>query len=78
MIKKLNDTEFTNTISSNQTQKLFRTLVERFPDDGKITILEKVVLMTPETIHLNSFMYEPIIDLSDKHPRNLYSGLKSI
>jgi len=26
-----------------------------------------VVLMTPENIHLNSFMYEPIIDMSDEH-----------
>ena len=27
--------------------------------------------MTPENIHLNSFMYEPIVDMSDEHLRKL-------
>ncbi|WP_346890365.1 hypothetical protein [Clostridium sp. UBA1056] len=30
-------------------------------------ILEQVNLMTPENIHINSFMYEPILDLSDSY-----------
>jgi hypothetical protein len=29
--------------------------------------------MTPENIHLNSFMYEPILDMSDQHLRKLYT-----
>lgn len=29
--------------------------------------------MTPENIHVNSFMYEPIIDMSDAHLRKLFS-----
>ena len=28
--------------------------------------------MTPENIHVNSFMYEPIVDMSDDHLRKLY------
>lgn len=28
--------------------------------------------MTPENIHLNSFMYEPILDMSDGNLRKLY------
>jgi hypothetical protein len=32
-----------------------------------------VILMTPENIHLNSFMFEPIIDMSDEHLRKLYN-----
>ncbi len=31
--------------------------------------------MTPENIHLNSFMYEPIIDMSDAHLRKLYEDV---
>jgi hypothetical protein len=31
-----------------------------------------VLLMTPENIHLNSFMFEPILDMSDEHLRLLY------
>lgn len=32
--------------------------------------------MTPENIHINSFMYEPILDLSDSHLKRLYNDLK--
>lgn len=34
-------------------------------------------MMTPELIHLNSFMYEPLIDLSLDHLLDLYSKCKS-
>ena len=32
-----------------------------------IRAIDGVVLMTPENIHVNSFMYEPILDMSDEH-----------
>ena len=35
-------------------------------------IVDEVNLMTPESIHLNSFMYEPIIDMSDWALKQLY------
>lgn len=47
-------------------------------ETNNIKLLQKVCLMTPENLHLNSFMYEPIIDLSDIHLRELYSELKEI
>jgi hypothetical protein len=34
--------------------------------------------MTPENIHVNSFMYEPIIDMSDVALRELYSQVKGL
>lgn len=37
-----------------------------------------VVLMTVENIHVNSFMDEPIIDLSDTALRELYARAKSL
>ena len=40
--------------------------------------LDKVVLMTPEIIHLNSFMYEPILDMSGRHLSELYSEVKKL
>ncbi|MGL6057875.1 MAG: hypothetical protein ACRC17_06135 [Culicoidibacterales bacterium] len=42
----------------------------------QIKLLEQVVMMTPENIHLNSFMYEPILDLSNHHLKKLYQGIK--
>ena len=40
--------------------------------------LDKVVLMTPEIIHLNSFMYEPILDMSGQHLADLYKEVKEL
>ena len=34
--------------------------------------------MTPENIHVNSFMYEPIIDMSDDHLRKLFNDVQEI
>jgi hypothetical protein len=44
----------------------------------KKSIIEKVLLMTPESIHLNSFMYEPIIDMSDWSLMELYKEVKNL
>ena len=45
-------------------------------DEKTVRTLDEVALITPENIHLNSFMYEPIIDMSDKHLRRLYSRVE--
>jgi hypothetical protein len=37
-----------------------------------------VALMTPENIHVNSFMYEPIVDMSDEHLKKLYADVKKL
>lgn len=79
VIQKINDVTVTDNIAKNQTRMLFKYIQDNYPDDKAIlSLLEKVVLMTPETIHLNSFMYEPILDLSDCHLQSLYKELKKI
>lgn len=52
-------------IGSNQTGKLL-SLYKSCTGTNKdmLPILEEVSLMTAENIHLNSFMYEPLIDIS--------------
>lgn len=63
-------------IGPKQTARLFRVYRDERPDDlTGIALIERVLLMTPESIHLNSFMYEPILDMSDHHLRSLYSDL---
>ncbi len=76
MIDKINDGAFVAGIKSNQTQ----TLVEKFKvlfgnEIETIEVLDRVALMTPENIHLNSFMYEPIVDMSDEHLKKLYGAV---
>ena len=79
MIQKINDTKFVERISDNQTQKLITKFKKLFgKDDEPIKILDRVALMTPENIHVNSFMYEPIVDMSDDHLRKLYTRVTQL
>lgn len=79
MIKTINNAAFVAAIADNQTIRLLkeykRSGVGR-PED--ILVLEQVNLMTPENIHLNSFMYEPILDLGIGHLKALYSEVKAL
>jgi hypothetical protein len=47
----------------NQTREWFNKSKQYLTDDEK-EIIEEINLITPESIHLNSFMYEPLIDIS--------------
>lgn len=79
MIKKINDDSFVARIDSYQTAKLFKKYCKLFSSDEKsIEVLEKVNLMTPENIHLNSFMFEPILDISEFHLKSLYQEIQSL
>ena len=51
------------------TGDLFQEFESTLKDSDDVSpqvfeVIRKVLLMTPETIHLNSFMYEPILDMS--------------
>lgn len=79
MVKKISDTEFVESIDSNQTSKLLAKFKELFGGDiVQIETIKRVILMTPENIHLNSFMYEPILDMSDEHLRKLYEDVLAL
>ena len=79
MIDELADPKFTGAIVANQTQALFQAFKSRGAGTaGALDTLDSVVLMTPENIHVNSFMYEPIIDMSDVALRDLYRQVKSL
>ena len=79
MVEKINDSAFVAGIDSNQTPKLLAKFRELFSGDvGTIDTIMQVILMTPENIHLNSFMYEPILDMSDEHLRKLYKHVLAL
>ncbi len=78
MIDKINDNVKTDAIQKSQTRALFEMFKTELGDNHAcIGLLSQVNLMTPENIHLNSFMYEPILDISDDHLRKLYSDVKT-
>lgn len=73
MVNKINDAAFVSRIAYNQTPKLLEKFKLLFNDNIEaIETIQRVILMTPENIHVNSFMYEPILDMSDEHLRQLY------
>jgi hypothetical protein len=78
MIGKINDSKFVTGIKANQTSELFNKYKERFGENGASKTLARVLLMTPESIHLNSFMYEPILDMSDGHLRTLLKQVRGL
>ena len=79
MAKKINDPAFLTSIESHQTQALVTKFKELFASETEaIETLDRVMLMTPENIHLNSFMYEPIVDMSDEHLRKLHKGVMAL
>ena len=61
-----------NDITSNQTQALNKHYRDKFPESNSLETLDKVTLMTPENIHINAFMYEPLLDMSVYHLIDLY------
>lgn len=79
IIAKINDQAFVDGIESNQTRELFDKYVALFSDQtATIRLLDQVNLMTPENIHLNSFMYEPILDMSAHRLYILYNAVKQL
>lgn len=77
MLFRINDPPTTNAITSNQMLQLFKIYKNLFPSNtSEIDLLDQVVMITPEPIHLNSFMYEPLIDISDHRLKELYSKIK--
>lgn len=67
-------------INSDQTGKLFNRFKVEHSETltAELNVLEEVNLVTPENIHLNSFMFEPIIDLSINHLKKIYRNVKNL
>lgn len=79
MVERLGDNVNVDEIKKNQTYFLLRKYEENFGEnDEKLPVIKKVNLMTPENIHLNSFMYEPILDMANVHLKKLFDEVKAL
>ncbi len=63
--------------TKNQTRELLKGY-QQFGDTARIAILNEVSIMTPEHIHINSFMYEPLLDMDITELLNLYQRVKTL
>ena len=77
MISQLTENEKNdlNQVSENQTQYLYQKCKNKQIDVNLLKILNRVNLMTPEHIHINSFMFEPLVDMSMNNLVTLYQDL---
>ncbi len=79
MIDKINDSSWVSSIKECQTAELTDKYKEKFSKKKTyIKTLDKVQLMTPESIHLNSFMFEPLLDMSDDYLIKLFKEVQSM
>ena len=82
MIEVIDDDSLVGGITKNQTAALTRKFKKSVCGDKSqkelLSLIDRVNLMTPANIHLNSFMYEPILDMSAEHLTQLYSELVAI
>ncbi|MDT8339617.1 MAG: AAA family ATPase, partial [Sulfurimonas sp.] len=71
-----------SVIKGTQTGKLFKRFKDEYQGDDSfdndIKVLTRMSIMTPENIHLNSFMYEPLLDMAYGHLVELYNDMKSL
>lgn len=67
-------------ITKNQTYELIKRFKSEFgtSKNEECKLLDRVNLITPENIHLNSFMFEPILDLSIDHLISLYTEVSNL
>lgn len=68
--------KYVNT-NGNQTRTLFNGYIQIANNESK-KILDSVNIMTPENIHINSFMYEPLLDMDILELKNLYNDVKNL
>jgi hypothetical protein len=76
LINLIQDQGYVDSINKNQTSKLINKYSKMNSHDPRIlSLMHQVSLMTPENIHINSFMFEPILDMSIHHLKSLYNEL---
>ncbi|WP_120859231.1 hypothetical protein [Helicobacter pylori] len=61
----------------NQTRELYDAIKKELSDDEK-RVIQKVLMITPENIHINSFMFEPILDISLDHLYTCFEEVKKL
>ncbi len=62
----------------NQTRSLSDAFKQTKCSNDTVKVIDEVNIMTPENIHLNAFMYEPLVDMDINELINLYRRVKKI
>lgn len=78
IIGKIRSSDTNFETARKQTGQLIQEFKNRFNNQTEeITLMKRINLITPANIHINSFMYEPILDMGFGELRALYQDVKS-
>jgi len=78
MIGKIRSNDPSYDTSKKQTGELFQCFKDQFNNQtDEIGLLRRVNLITPANIHINAFMYEPILDMGFGELKALYQKVKA-
>ena len=78
MVHKIRSNEPGYDTSKKQTGDLFQAFKEQFNNQiDEINLLRRVNLITPANIHINAFMYEPILDMGFGELVTLYQEVRN-
>ncbi|WP_187863372.1 hypothetical protein [Helicobacter pylori] len=77
MLNKLNKLNQEFKSEKNQTRELYDAIKKELSDDEK-RVIQKVLMITPENIHINSFMFEPILDTPLDHLYTCFEEVKNL
>ena len=61
--------------NNNQTGELLKVLKKYYSETHPdiCLLMNRVIMLTSENIHVNNFMFEPLVDISSLHLKQLYS-----
>ncbi|MPM89591.1 hypothetical protein SDC9_136703 [bioreactor metagenome] len=78
LINRIANDSITDAIQESQTRALKKLVTFNRNDEAdrkREKIVDRVLIMSSENVHINAFMYEPILDLSLNELANLYNDV---
>lgn len=77
LIEKIRENDEAYDFSRKQTGQIVRDYVTAYNNQNHyIKLARRVALITPANIHINAFMYEPILDMGFEELKELYLDVK--
>lgn len=78
MVEKIREVEEIYDLSRKKMGNILGDFKSKYNNlDDEIQLLRRVNLITPSNIHINAFMYEPILDMGFGELKELYQRVKS-
>jgi len=81
MNKQLTDVQKSEIKEGNNLTSATLTVFKKYHLENKeaeCLIMDRVLMLTSENIHINNFMFEPLVDISILHLKQLYVEVKNL